>query len=206
MMIFEHSAPSPGYQALPATAWARRAAQVTGAGDNTAQTRGAALAAPAPSRCSGTLAGGWTHGLSAARVLGERCANKQNQGHAAFLRKFTQGFPFSHTNSSLGRSGAGSGLCSDVGGVHQGSLGQQSQSRQDKSWGSGLQLKSLHAAECWGTFDFAHVPSTPSPQGPSGSHFLPSLLFAVPPPPSNPLMDMARPGMHLKLTHLVTAL
>lgn len=102
--------------------------------------------------------------------------------------------------------------------------------------GSGVQLKSLRAAKCLLPRESSHshgglatclllgtaelwpmsppkvhpplLPSTASPQGPSSSYFLPSLLFVVPPPPPpcNPPMDMARPGMHPVFTHLVAAL
>lgn len=60
-------------------------------------------AALAPLQCSSMLVRGWTHRLFAARVLGERCANKQKPGHAVFLRKLTWDFPFSHSKQQPGK-------------------------------------------------------------------------------------------------------
>lgn len=193
-------------------------------------------AAPARSPCSGTLAGVWAHGLFAAGALGERCANKQKQGRTVFLRKLAWDFPFSHSKKQAGKIWDRLWALQRCGGVHPGSLGRQGWSRQDGPQGSGLQLKSLRAAKCLlfpgesshsrrglarclllGTARLqpmtppkAHsplLPSTPSPQRPSSSYFLPSLLFVVPPPPPcNPLTDMARPGISPVFTHLIAAL
>ena len=221
-MIFEHLASTPGYQALPATVCplgleGSPGHQSSGKPDpgmcpmQWGCPRRLTEAAPAPSQCSGTLAGGWTHGLFAARALGERCVNKQKQGHAVFLRKLTWDFPFSHSKKQPGKVWGSPRALQRRGGVHPGSLGWQGWSRQDGPQGPRLQLKSLRAAKCLfpGGRSHSHgglarclllgtaqlwpmsppkvhpllLPSTPSPQGPSSSYFLPSLLFAVPPPP-----------------------
>lgn len=168
-MSFEHSASAPGYQALSATVCpvghqgspSHRSGWKPNPGMCPLRwgcPRCTAEAAPAPLRCSGTLARGWTHGLFVARVLGERCANKQKKDRAAFLRKLTWDFPFSHSKKQPGKVWGRLWALLRCGGVHPGSLGRQGWSRQDGPQRSGLRVKSLCAARCLLPRESSHSP------------------------------------------------